>query len=592
MAAVASSSPRRSPLAAIASVFPILRWGRTYDRRWFRTDLIAGVTVAAFAIPEDMAYASLAGLQPQHALYANLIALLVYAAMGTSRQLSYSVTSALSIMVAGTLGTMTFTDPDHYAAAAAMVAVMSGIMALLAGLFRIGFIVNFVSESVLTGFSAGAALYIAASQVSKLFGIEGVQGNFFERIWNVLSNLGDTNGWTLALGAISIVALLALEEYLPKLPGSLIVTIVAIAVMWMSNLEDRGISVAGSIPSGLPTPSWPGVDADQVNTLLALAFGVFLLSYVEGVGAARTFAIRHKYEIDANQELYANGGANLVSGLMQGYSVGGSMSRSAVSDSAGAKTPLAGLFAALVLAIVLLFLTGPFSHLPETTLAAIVIVAVKGLIDIPALRRLFDVSKADFLAALLTMLGVLTFGMLEGIIIGVFFSFLALLKRVSLPTSSILGLRPGTNDYVDVERHPQVEVYPDVMIFRPNAALFYGNAAVIKEELTQSIEQRATPPELVVFDLASAANVDLGTIETLSEIDEELDGKKIELRLANVYSAVSEFIGRAGYDEQFGPIVPDADIAEVLVRWRDETHPQRSTDLTAPDDPGDRVGPA
>ncbi len=585
MAAAAPAAPRPGLFGRIGSFFPILTWGRTYDRKLLRPDLIAGVTVAAFAIPEDMAYASLAGLEPQHALYANLIALLVYAAMGTSRQLSYSVTSALSIMVAGTLGTMAFSSPDQYAAAAAMVAVMSGIMALLAGLFRIGFIVNFVSESVLTGFSAGAALYIAASQVSKLFGIEGVQGNFFERIWNVVEHIGDTNGWTLALGAISIAALLALEEYLPKLPGSLIVTIVAIAVMWTSNLESRGIDVAGSIPSGLPTPAWPSVGADQLNELAILAFGVFLLSYVEGVGASRTFAVRHKYEIDANQELYANGGANLVSGLMQGYSVGGSMSRSAVNDANGAKTPLAGLFAAIVLGLVLLFLTEPFSHLPETTLAAIVIVAVKGLIDIPGLKRLFNVSKPDFIAAALTMLGVLTFGMLEGIIIGVLFSFLAVLKRVSLPNSSLLGLRKGTTDFVDVDRNPDVEVYPDILVFRPNAGLFYANMPVIKDDLIRIIDTRETPPAMVVIDMASAPNVDLGTVEALAELSEELTGKGIALRFASVYGEVRDFLVKAGYGEQLGPILPDESIAEVLARWRATSSPT-STPAVDPAAPG------
>ncbi|HYI25448.1 MAG TPA: sulfate permease [Thermomicrobiales bacterium] len=568
MAAVASTPSRRSIAVAVASRFPILDWGRRYDRKLLRPDLIAGVTVAAFAIPEDVAYASLAGLEPQHALYANLIALLVYAVMGTSRQLSYSVTSALSIMVAGTLGTMAFSSPDQYAAAAAMVAVMSGIMALLAGVFRIGFIVNFVSESVLTGFSAGAALYIAASQISKLFGIEGVQGNFFARIWNVVEHIGDTNGWTLALGAISIVALLALEEYVPKLPGSLIVTAIAITVMWTSNLESRGVDVAGAIPGGLPAPAWPSVGAEHLNDLVILAFGVFLLSYVEGVGAARTFAVRHKYEIDANQELYANGGANLVSGLMQGYSVGGSMSRSAVSDANGARTPLAGLFAAMVLAIVLLFLTEPFTHLPETTLAAIVIVAVKGLIDIPALKRLLRISKPDFIAAALTMLGVLTFGMLEGIIIGVLFSFLAVLKRVSLPNSSLLGLRPGTTDFVDVERNPDVEVSPDILVFRPNAGLFYANMPVVKDDLIRIIDSRETPPAVVVIDLASAPNVDLGTAESLAELADELRAKGIALRFASVYGEVHDFLVKAGYAEQLGPIFPNESVAEVLERWR------------------------
>jgi MFS superfamily sulfate permease-like transporter len=266
----------------LASIFPILRWGRTYDRGYLRPDLIAGVTVAAFAIPEDVAYASLAGLEPQHALYANLIALIVYAVMGTSRQLSYSVTSALSIMVAGSLGVMTFSSPDQYAAAAAMVAVMSGLMALLAGVFRIGFIVNFVSESVLTGFSAGAALYIAASQVSKLFGIDGVHGSFFERIWNVLRNLGESNAPTLILGIVSIVTLLILERVYPRLPASLLITIIAIVVMWNTNLEARGIDTAGNIPGGLPMPVFPSVASDQLNDLLILAFGVFLCRMSKG----------------------------------------------------------------------------------------------------------------------------------------------------------------------------------------------------------------------------------------------------------------------------------------------------------------------
>lgn len=554
----------------IGSLFPILTWGRSYNKAWLRPDLIAGVTVAAFAIPEDLAYASLAGLEPQHALYANLIALLVYAAMGTSRQLSYSVTSALSIMVAGSLGVMTFSEPDQYAAAAAMVAVMSGLMALLAGIFRVGFIVNFVSESILTGFSAGAALYIASSQVSKLFGIEGVQGSFFERIWNVLTHLGETNGPTLLLGATTIVILLVLERTFPRLPASLLITIVAITLMWGTNLESRGIEVAGTIPGGLPTPAFPSVSPDQLNDLLMLAFGVFLLSYVEGVGAARTFASRHKYEIDANQELYANGGANLASGLMQGYSVGGSMSRSAVNDEGGAKTPLAGLFAAVVIALVLLFLTEPFSYLPETVLAAIVIVAVKGLIDIPALKRLYHLSTVDFLAAMFTMLGVLTFGMLEGIIIGVLFSFLAVLKRVSLPHTSLLARRPDTNEYVSITHLDGATPDQDIMIFRADAGWFYANVPVIKQDFDRDLGDRAQPPSLVVIDLATAPQIDLGSVETLDEIRESLAGKHIPLRLANVHLTTRDMIQAAA--PEFGTITPSLTIADVIDHWKREAH--------------------
>ncbi len=458
--AAAASEQGSSIMERVARFIPILTWGRAYDKKWLQPDLLAGVTVAAFSVPENMAYASLAGLAPQYGMYASLLALIAYAVFGTSRQLSVGVTSALSIMVAGTLGGMAFANPDDYAAAAGFVAIAAGGIALLAGIFRLGFVVNFISESVLVGFSAGAALFIGSSQIAKLFGIEGVQGNFFERMWNVLKNLGDTNYWNLALGLVSIAALLFFEIKLPRLPGALIVVLAAIAVMWLSNLEDRGLKVAGAIPRGLPGPEIPTIDASDLSTLLGLAFGLFLLSYIEGIGAARTFATAHKYKIDANQELIANGAANISAGLFQGYNVGGSMSRSAVNDSGGAKSPAASLFAAIILAIVLLFLTKPFSYLPEATLAAVVLVAVKSLVKVPAIRRLWAVSRPDFLAALLTFLGVLTFGMLEGIIIGVLFTFLTLLKRVSMPQTSLLGRKPNTSEFVDVTRNPDAEVVP------------------------------------------------------------------------------------------------------------------------------------
>ncbi|MGN6484277.1 MAG: SulP family inorganic anion transporter, partial [Thermomicrobiales bacterium] len=430
------------------TVLPILTWGRTYPRRWLRADLVAGVTVAAFAIPEDMAYASMAGLQPQHGLYASLVSLLVYAAVGTSRQLAYGGTSALAIMLAGTLGAMTFTGPDQYLAAASLVAVLSGAMALVAWTLRLGFIANFVSESVLTGFSAGAALYIASSQLPKLFGIEGVQGNFFERVWNVLRHLGDTNGWSLGLGLLSLGLLLFLEARFHRLPTALIVVVAAILVSWSTGLEDKGVAVAGKIPGGLPTPALPAIPADQLPQLVSLAFGAFLLSYIEGIGAAKTFAARYRERIDSNQELFANGVANIGAGLFQGYTVGGSMSRSAVNDSAGSKTPLAGAIASAVVGLVLLFLTAPFSHLPETTLAAIVFVAVRGLVNIPNIRALWHTSRGEFLAAAAAFGGVLVFGMLEGIIIGVLVTFVTILMRLSKPETSVLGLRPGTTDFV------------------------------------------------------------------------------------------------------------------------------------------------
>jgi high affinity sulfate transporter 1 len=454
-----SGSGRHAPddSSRLESFIPALTWLRTYSKPKLRADLVAGVTIAAIAIPEDMAYAAMAGLSPQVGMYSSLVALLVYAVLGTSNHLTYGATSALSIMVAGTLGAMAFTDSSQYAAAAGFVAISSGVMALLAFAFRLGIVANFVSETVLVGFSAGAALFIGSSQVSKLFGIEGVRGNFLERIWNVIRHLGETNSWTLGVGVASLLALLVLEERFRRLPVPLIVVVLSILLMWRSNLEERGVEVAGKIAQGLPAPIVPRVDRADVPELLGLAFGVFLLSYVEGVGVAKTIAARHKEKIDANQELLANGVANLASGFFRGFSVGGSMSRSAVNESIGAATPATGAFASLLIGIVLLVLTGPFQYLPEATLAAVVLVAVRRLFDVKAFRRLWELDRQEFLAAAATFAGVLTFGMLEGIIIGVGMTFLLLLRRVSAPQTSVLGRKPGSDEFVSLARNPDAE---------------------------------------------------------------------------------------------------------------------------------------
>jgi high affinity sulfate transporter 1 len=531
-----------------------------------------------------MAYASLAGLAPQYGMYASMVALVAYAVFGTSRQLSVGVTSALSIMIAGTLGAMAFASPGEYLAAAQFTAIVAGVIALIAGLFRLGFVVNFISESVLVGFSAGAALFIGSSQIAKLFGIEGVQGNFFERIGNVIRNIGETNFWTLGLGVVSILALLFLEERFPRLPAALMVVIVAIIIMVVSNLESRGVEVAGTIPGGLPVPSIPIVDGSSVTTLVGLGFGCFLLSYIEGVGAARTFATRHKYQIDANQELIANGAANLAAGVMQGYSVGGSMSRSAVNDKSGAKTPAASLVAAVILAVVLLFLTGPFSYLPETTLAAIVLIAVRSLVNVPAITRLFNISRPDFLAALFTFFGVLVFGMLEGIIIGVLFSFLALLRRISRPHTALLGRIPGTSDFVDVARNPNTEVLPDVLVFRADAGLFYANAPLVTDDLLAAVERRELPPRLVVLDMEATPLVDLGAAETLVKLRQELSTRAIDLRLANVHGEVRDVLARTGEAAQLGGIPSNASVSEVVAQWQAEGASQHPPDSSTQGD--------
>jgi SulP family sulfate permease len=558
--AVSDTKPHR----AISSFVPFLSWIRTYDRgAWLRLDVLAGVTVAAFSVPESMAYAGLAGLSPEHGLYASMIALLVYMFFGTSRQLSVGTTSALAIMVAGTLGALAL-KPGEYLAAAQLTAVVAGGLALLAGLFKLGFIVNFISESVLKGFSAGAALYIASSQLSKLFGIEGVQGNFFERVWNVIENLGDTNYWTLGLGIASIVALLALERFVPALPGSLIVVLASIGLMYITDLQDKGVKVAGEFPSGLPGLGIAGLPSGHFSDIAGLALGCFLLSYVEGIGVAKTFAARHKQPVDANQELYANGAINIASGLFKGFPVGGSMSRSAVNEAGGAKTPLAGGVAALILGVVLLFLTGVFAKLPEATLAAVVLVAVRSLIDIPALERIYRLNRGEFAAAMLTAGGVLTFGMLEGIVIGAGFSLLLLAYRGSKPRVDVLGRIPGTGDFASIARHPDYQTIPGTLIVRIDGGIFYANADAVKDRIDELIAAASPPVTRLVLDLDNVGSLDIAALDMISALQESAEQNGTSLELVGATSSVRDLLSQDGLAALLARPTGPSDIDDAL----------------------------
>ncbi len=423
----------------LKSVLPITHWLPRYDRSWLRLDLFAGITVAAAVFPEGMAYASLAGLPPETGLYASLLALLAYVFVGTSRQVIYGPTSALAILVASGVGSVaTGGSPAEYASLVALTTVLVGFVSIVAWLLRLGFVVNFISESVLTGFSAGAALYITATQLDKLFGMPRASGTFFARLGFVLSHLGATNLPTLAVGISAIVLLVLGERYARRFPTALIVVLLATGLVAVTDLQGQGVAIVGNIPNGLPPLSIPTVSAGMLPDLLPVALALFLLSYVEGMSAVETFARRHDDSADANQELLADGLSNLFAGLGHGFVVGGSMSRSALNDEIGGKTQLTSGVSVVVLALVLLFFTDLFTTLPETALAAVVIVAVSGLIDVPELRRVYRIDKLEFATAASAFLGVLVFGMLDGVFVGVLVSLLVVVGRATYPNTATL----------------------------------------------------------------------------------------------------------------------------------------------------------
>ena len=441
-----------------------------------RGDVVAGVTLAAYAIPVSLAYAGLAGLPPQVGVYGYLLGGLGYALLGSSRQLAIGPTSAISLMIAGTVGAMAEGDAQRYAQIASLTAFTVAALCLIAWLLRLSALVKLISDSILVGFKAGAGLTIAMTQLPSLFGVAGGGHNFFERAVLLAGQIGQTHYLVLAVGVVAIVLLVLGERLLPGKPVALGVVALSIVAASVLGLPALGVATTGEIPAGLPTLEGPALRLRDVEGIVPLAAGCLLLAYIESVSAARTFAAKHGYALDPRQELLGIGAANLAAALGHGYPVAGGLSQSAVNDKAGARTPLALVFASMTLALCLLFLTGLLENLPKAVLAAVVLTAVSGLLDFPALLRMWRVSRLDFYAAAIALVAVLLLGILQGILLAALASILMLLARASRPHVAFLGRIPGTNSYSDLARHPENEALPGVIAFRPEASLIYVNA--------------------------------------------------------------------------------------------------------------------
>ena len=553
------------------AALPVAKWLPQYDRSWLRPDVVAGITVAAAVVPEGLAYASLANLPPETGLYAALLGVTAYLLFGTSRQVVVGPTSALALLLASSVGAVASGNPTRYVSLVALTTILVGLIAVVAWALRLGFLVNFVSGAVLTGFSAGAALYIASTQLGKLLGIEGGSGVFFERLWYVLVHVAETNVTTLAVGAVGIALLLLGERVTPRAPNALVVVLLSVLVTSVAGLQDFGVTIVGTVPSGLPTLTLPTVpDASTLATLVPVAIALFLLSYVEGIAVVETFARKHEYRTDANQELLADGMGNLAAGLGGGFVVGGSMSRSALNDSVGGKSQLTNAVMAVALIVVLLFLTGIFTDLPEATLAAVIVVAVTKLIDVTAFRRLYRVNRSEFVVAVAALVGVLVFGMLWGVFIGVAISLLGTISRVSDPRTEALERVPGTDHFVDRTRHTETEAVLGVFVYRVDAQLFYANASRVRDDLLDRIGERQSPTHLVVLDLISSPTVDLEAAEMLAELHESLGERGVDFRIAGANSQVRRLLERAGLDSRVGPIGEEEAISAVIGRWEDK----------------------
>ena len=544
---------KRGAVAAWLRYFPPAGWLVEYKAAWLAGDLIAGVTLAAYAIPVSLAYAGLAGLPPQAGIYGYLLGGLGYALLGSSRQMAVGPTSAVSLMVGGTVAAMAGGNVEHYAQIASLAGFTVALLCLIAWLLRLSILVRLISDSILVGFKAGAGLTIIMTQLPSLFGVSSDGQNFFERAVLLAGLLGQTNFLVLALGAIAILALLLGERFLPGRPVALGVVALAIIAASVFGLSALGVPTTGEVPGGLPFLAGPALRLRDVEGLFPLAAGCLLLAYVEGVSAARTLAAKHGYTVDPRQEFLGIGAANLAAALGHGYPVAGGLSQSAVNDKAGARTPLALVFASLTLALCLLFLTGLLANLPKAVLAAVVLTAVIGLIDVAGLFRMWRISKLDFYAATIALGGVLLLGILQGILLAALASVLMLLARASQPHVAFLGRIPGTNSYSDIARHPENEPLLGFIVFRPEASLLYVNADSILESLLERVG-KAGPSDvrLVICDLSASPYIDLAGSRMLHQLHGQLASRDIALRVVGARGRVRDLLRAEGIDEKVG----------------------------------------
>jgi high affinity sulfate transporter 1 len=472
-----------------------------------------------------------------------------YVLFGSSRQLAVGPTSAISLMIAATVGALAGGDAVRYAQIASLAAFAVAVLCLIAWIFRVSALVRLISDSILVGFKAGAGLTIIMTQLPSLFGVAGGGHNFFDRLIKLIGQLNGIQWTVLAVGLIAILLLLLGERFLRGRPVGLAVVILSIVVTTILGLPAMGIPVTGNIPSGLPSFAMPTFGLLEFDELFPLAAGILLLAYVEGVSAARSFAAKHGYALDVRQEFLGLGAANLAVSLGHGYPVAGGLSQSAVNDQAGAKTPLALVFCSATLAICLLFLTGLLTNLPKAVLAAIVFTAVYKLVDVPALIRMWRISRIDLLAAAIALVSVLLLGILQGILLAAIASIFLLLARASQPNVAFLGRLPGTGRYADSARNPEVEPLAGIIAFRPEASLLYINAETVMDTVLAKV--RAIPDtRLVVCGLSSSPFIDLAGAKMLHDLQVELSSRGIALQIVGARGQVRELLRADGLAEK------------------------------------------
>jgi len=540
--------------------FPIVEWAKGYKKEHLNGDLSAGLTVGVMLVPQGMAYSMLAGMPPIYGLYASIIPIIIYAIFGTSRQLAVGPVAMVAILISTGVGQLADLGSSEYIGLTILLALMVGLIQFVMGIFRLGFIVNFLSHPVIAGFTSAAALIIGFSQLKHILGINIPRGKVHEIIINVVQNFNQINLPTLILGLIAIAILLAIKQFKKRIPAPLIVVAIGIVSVYALNLTDVGVKIVGEVPSGFPLFGIPSIDLLSLKALLPIAVTISFVSFMESIAVAKAIQKKHKdYEIDNNQELIGLGLANIVGSFFKGFPVTGGFSRTAVNDQAGAKTGLAAIVSALLVALTLLFLTDYFYNLPTTILSAIIMVAVFGLIDFKEAKHLWKTDKKDFALFIITAICTLGLGIEEGILIGAVLSLLVVIYTISYPHTAVLGRAPNKNIYRNLERFDDVQAIPKTLIVRLDARLYFANINYFKDFVWNQLD--AYPDtRYFILDAKAINGLDSSGAHFLPDFIAELKENNIEFYIANVKGIVRDVLSKAelldkiGYDKIFNNI--------------------------------------
>ncbi|MFP4229338.1 MAG: SulP family inorganic anion transporter [Salinivenus sp.] len=539
-------------MSVLQRFVPLLRQLSGYDRTQLRGDLSAGLTVGVMLIPQGMAYALIAGLSPIYGLYASLVPLVVYALFGSSRQLSVGPVAMVSLLVAAAVGPMAEGQPELYVGLAVLLSLMVGLLQFGLGVARFGFLVNFLSHPVLSGFTSAAAFIIGLSQLKHLLGIDLPRSNYVHEIlWAAVGKLETADPLTVGIGIGTILLLVALRRLNRSLPGALLAVVVATGVVWAFGLHEHGVAIVEGVPGGLPPPTVPPLDWDLVQRLAPSALAIGLVGFMESIAVAQVYARRHRYEVDANQELVGLGLANVAGAFFSAYPTTGGFSRTAVNDEAGAKTNAAGLVSAAVIALTLIALTPLFYYLPNAVLAGIIMVAVAGLVEWEEALHLWRVDRRDLGLMALTFVATLGLGIEQGIVIGVVVSLIVVIYQSSTPHTAIMGRLPGTRTYRNLKRNPEALTQSETVVVRMDANLYFATVSPFRDLLT-TVDTQGEALRAIVVDMYPINRIDSTGVDALEEVIESCRRKGIALYFAGVKGPVKDVMEAAGVPDEVG----------------------------------------